>query len=173
MTDNRLFRRRWGRPARIQIFATFLPQHQEISMPNPHYERKWWSELPETAQEAALTLGYTQETWDADSKIPYDFQDFHECSNDEKESAMYLGLDPIKKKLDIWWDDTDKKTLAEAKVLGWSKETWDKDWQIEHLPCNKWYWDEMTSTQQKAARHFGYTKGTWDETWEVEEKKVR
>lgn len=141
-------------------------------MPKEYYADKWWGDMPEKAQKAAKSVGYTKETWDADAKIPYDDKTFFQCSETERQAAMFLGLDPIKKKLNLWWDDVDKATQEQALALGWTKELWDDDWEIEDLPIDKVSWADLDKKQQKAANHFGYTKATWDETWTEEDLKT-
>lgn len=140
-------------------------------MPKEHYADRWWDAMPEKAHKQAAVMGYSKETWDADSKIPYDSKAFKDCTNEEKQAAMFLGLNPIAKKLNIWWDDVDPATKEHAAALGWTKELWDDDWEIEHLPIDKVYWGDLSTAQQKAAHHFGYTKATWDETWAEEDMK--
>lgn len=127
--------------------------------------------MPSKAHIAAVALGYTQESWDADAKIPYDAKVFHECTEAERQAAMFLDLNPIAKKLNIWWHDVDAKTKEQALVLGWTPELWDDAYEIEHLPIDKVYWGDLTAAQQKAANYFGYTKATWDETWAEEDMK--
>jgi hypothetical protein len=149
---------------------------EETTMPGKHFADKWWTEMPPSAHKAAEALGYTQQTWDADAEVAYDKKTFFECSEAEKQAAMFLGgsMNPISYKLDIWWDELDKKTKDEAAVLGWTKENWDDDWNLEDLPINEKYWADMTSKEQKALQHFGYSKATWDETFEdMDFKKVQ
>ncbi len=52
-------------------------------------------------------------------------------------------------------------------VLGWTKESWDDDWNIQDFPIEHKYWKELTDAERNAANHFGYTRITWDETDEV------
>jgi hypothetical protein len=129
-----------------------MPPHHK------HFAGQWWSEMPEIAHKAATTLGYTQETWDADAKIPYDDKTFNQATEVEKKAACFLGLPPLRKKLSTaYWKDLDKATQGFATDLGWTQEKWDDDWEIEHLEVEKLYWDELSPKQQKAAGHFGYT----------------
>jgi hypothetical protein len=134
-----------------------------------HFRR--WVSLQLTIKYAAK-LGYTKETWDADAAIPYDSKTFFQCTDEEKQAAMFLGLNPIDKKLNVWWADLDKATKDHAIALGWSEEKWDDDWEIYHLPIDKLYWADLDKAQQKAANHFGYTKATWDETFAEEDMKT-
>jgi hypothetical protein len=129
----------------------------------------WWEEMPPKAIKAAKALGYDQEKWDNDYEVPYDGKTFQQATAGEKHAAMFLGMSPIHKKLNVWWDDLDKKTKDAAEVLGWTKEKWDDDWDVTDLPCEEWSWDDMTKKQKDAANHFGYSKATWDETFEEEE----
>lgn len=109
-------------------------------------------------------MGYTKETWDADAEIEYDEKDFADCTVQEKHAAMYLGMNPIDEKLDIWWSETDDETKAFATVLGFDQHKWDEDWELKDLPCEHWYWKDMTEEQKDAAIHFGYSRALWDET---------
>lgn len=141
-------------------------------MPKEYYADMWWDAMPEKAHKAATTLGYKKETWDADTKIPYDDKTFFQCTDVEKQAAMFVGLSPIAKKLNVWWGDLDQATKDHAIALGWTMELWDDDWEIEHLPIDKLYWADLDKKQQKAANHFGYTKATWDETWDEGDLKA-
>lgn len=135
------------------------------------YSEQWWDDMPEVAHKFATKIGYNKEKWDSDSTIPYDTKTFFQCTNEEKQAAMFLGLSPIDKKLNVWWSDLDQATKDQAIALGWSEEKWDDDWEIYHLDIDKKYWDELDKAQQKAANHFGYTKATWDETYAEEDMK--
>ena len=135
------------------------------------YSEQWWDDMPEVAHKFATKIGYNKEKWDSDSTIPYDTKTFFQCTNEEKQAAMFLGLSPIDKKLNVWWSDLDQATKDQAIALGWSEEKWDDDWEIYHLEIDKKYWDELDKAQQKAANHFGYTKATWDETYAEEDMK--
>lgn len=53
-----------------------------------------FDELPENAQAAAVTLGYTQETWDNDeTPADLDDSDWDELSKDEQDAAKVFGYD--------------------------------------------------------------------------------
>ena len=94
------------------------------------YHSKDWKDLPASAQKAAKALGYTQETWDGDGKVPYDAKTFFQCTEEEKHAAMYLGMSPIDTKLQIYWSELDQPTKDAALVLGWTQEKWDDDWEV-------------------------------------------
>lgn len=64
------------------------------------YDDYDWDELPEEAKQAALTLGYTKEIWDADG-------------------------DPATE--DKYWKDLTPKEKEAAVLLGYDQEAWDKD----------------------------------------------
>lgn len=138
----------------------------------PHdkrYDEKYWDDMPDVAHKAAATLGYTKESWDADGSVPYDTKTFFQCTNPEKQAAVFLNLKLIEKKLNVWWSDLDKPTMDHAAALGWSQATWDDDYEIVDLAVDKVYWKDLTAPQQAAALHFGYTKATWDETWAADD----
>jgi hypothetical protein len=120
------------------IFATFTPlpkiytttKPYETNMPRHEHEynNMYWDDMPEAAHKAAAILGYTKESWDADSPVPYDSKSFFDCTNAEKQAAMFLNLNPIAKKLNVWWEDLDQATKDQALALGWTQEKWDDDW---------------------------------------------
>ena len=87
-----------------------------------YYADWWWEDLPPRAQKAAKAMGYTKSTWDGDNDIAYDSKPFEDLTVQEKHAAMYLGMNPIDEKLDIWWEDTDSDTKAHAVVLGWDQQ---------------------------------------------------
>jgi hypothetical protein len=135
-------------------------------MPKEYYADWWWDDLPEKAKKAAAVLGYDKTKWDNSESIPYDSKTYKECSEAEKQAAMFLGMNPLATKFEIYWSECDQKTKDEAVVLGYNQENWDDDWYPEDLPCNEWSWSTMTDAQKKAAMYFGYTQSTWDETWD-------
>lgn len=87
-----------------------------------YYEDWWWEDLPPRAIKAAESLGYSKSTWDDDDEVAYDKKPFAECTLQEKHAAMFLGINPIDEKLDIWWEDTDSTTQSHAAVLGWDQQ---------------------------------------------------
>jgi hypothetical protein len=137
-----------------------------MSPPEDHiYNEMYWDDMPEIAHTAAKTLGYTKETWDDDEAVPYNDKAFSTCTNPEKQAAMFLNLNPIASKLNVWWEDLDETTKEHATAIGWTSDKWDEDYEIEHLDVEHLFWSELDSKQQAAASYFGYTKATWDETW--------
>lgn len=118
--------------------------------------------MPQKAQLAAMKMGYTAQLWDEDATIPYDSKKFHETTKDERLAAMYLGLNPIDAKLDIWWDEVDKETQRYAIDIGWDKEKWDDHWELHDLSVEQLYWNDLSDKQRRAASYFGYCKYTWD-----------
>ena len=89
--------------------------------------------MPEKAHKAALALGYTAESWDSDARIPYDDKTFFECTLQEKQAAMFLGMSPIDSKLQVWWSELDQPTKDAALAIGWTQETWDDDWEVSRF----------------------------------------
>lgn len=120
--------------------------------------------MPPRAQKAAQVLGWTKATWDADEDVAYESKAFADCTVQEKHAAMYLGMNPIDEKLDIWWSETDDETKAHAAALGWDQHKWDDDWAIQDLPCEHIYWKDLSDEQKDAAIFFGYSRSLWDET---------
>ena len=68
---------------------------------------------------------------------------------------MIVGLNPIDKCEDIWWEDADEETKKAAKALGFDQHKWDHDWTIQDLPCEELYWKDLSNEQRQAARYFG------------------
>lgn len=130
--------------------------------PLADYSKMWWEDMPQKAQLAAIKMGYTAQLWDEDASIPYDQKKFHETKKDERLAAMYLGLNPIAAKLDIWWEEVDKETQGYAIDIGWDNKKWDDDWELHDLPAEELYWNDLSDKQRKAATYFGYCKYTWD-----------
>ena len=98
--------------------------------PKIYYADKYWKDMPEKAHKVAAVLGYTEQLWDGDEQIPYDGKSFFECTEQEKKAAMFLGMNPIDYKLQIWWSDLDQATKDAALGVGWTQETWDDDWEV-------------------------------------------
>ena len=134
---------------------------------NCYYNDMYWADMPEVAHKAAEMLGYTGETWDNDDSVPYDEKEFAACTTAEKQAAMFLHLNPIGKKFNVWWEDLDETAKEHAINIGWTSDKWDEDYEIEHLEVEQLYWADLDTKQKEAASYFGYTKATWDETWEA------
>ena len=134
---------------------------------NCYYNDMYWADMPEVAHKAAETLGYTGETWDNDDSVPFDEKEFAACTTAEKQAAMFLHLNPIGKKFNVWWEDLDETAKEHAINIGWTSDKWDEDYEIEHLEVEQLYWADLDTKQKEAASYFGYTKATWDETWEA------
>ena len=87
---------------------------------------------------------------------------------------MFLGMDPIDKLEDVWWTDLNDTTKDHAKVLGYTKDKWDDDWEIDDLPVDKKNWKDLTKDETKAAKHFGWSEQSWNGTYQAETfSKVR
>lgn len=115
-------------------------------------------------KQAAETLGYkTKEDWDESIHLPYMDKEFVELTHDEKQAMRLVGLEPIDKFDDIWWEDCDAVSKKAAETLGFDEHKWDHDYAIRDLPVEEKYWKELSEEQRKAARYFGYNRSTWDE----------
>ena len=90
-------------------------------------------------------------------------KEFVELTHDEKQAMRLVGLEPIDKFHDIWWEDCDAVTKKAAETLGFDEHKWDHDYAIRDLPVEEKYWKELSEEQRKAARYFGYNRSTWDE----------
>ena len=91
-------------------------------------------------------------------------KEFAELTHEEKQAMRIVGLEPIDKFEDIWWEDADEHTKKAAKALGFDQHKWDHDYAISDLPVEESYWNDLTTEQRQAARYFGYNRSTWDET---------
>lgn len=90
-------------------------------------------------------------------------KEFVELTHDEKQAMRLVGLEPIDKFDDIWWEDCDAVSKKAAETLGFDEHKWDHDYAVRDLPVEEKYWKELSEEQRKAARYFGYNRSTWDE----------
>ena len=90
-------------------------------------------------------------------------KEFVELTHDEKQAMRLVGLEPLDKFEDIWWEDCDSVSKKAAASLGFDEHKWDHDYAISDLEVEDKYWKELSEEQRKAARYFGYNRSTWDE----------
>ncbi|KAG7338013.1 Jacalin-like lectin domain containing protein [Nitzschia inconspicua] len=140
-------------------------------MPPHHgYADKWfWEELPVSARKAASILGYDENSWDAAEPVAYHGKPFQDLTDDEKRAATYLGRNPLEFKLkNVQWNTITEEMKKYASALGWTEETWNRNFPIRDLDVDKLYWKELSQEQKEAASYFGYNQNLWDETNEKE-----
>lgn len=108
--------------------------------------------------------------WDAAEKVAYHAKPFEDLSADEKRAALYLGRSPLDYKLkNIKWEAINDTMKRHATALGWTEDTWNRNFPIYDLDIEYLYWSELTDEQKDAACYFGYNQNLWDETHEEED----
>ena len=85
------------------------------------------------------------------------------CSNESQDEAVpeeeEKAPDPSEYE-DCSWRKLPPHVQTAAKVLGYTKELWDKDGTPE---SDEKDWDELNPEEQKAAKILGYNRQTWDD----------
>jgi hypothetical protein len=75
----------------------------------PKYKDCWYEDLPEEARKAATVLGWdSKDKWDQSVDVPYRAKTFDQLTMNEKRAAVFLQIDLIGDKLDIFWAQTDE-----------------------------------------------------------------
>lgn len=88
---------------------------------------------------------------------------------DEKRAATYLGRCPLDYKLkNTQWNTVGKDTKKFATILGWTEDTWNRNFPIYDLDIEHMYWNELSDEQKEAAVYFGYNENLWNQTEEEE-----
>lgn len=147
----------------LRIRSSVL-QKKNVNMPHHfNFTHHNWADLPPQALKAARILGYTQDIWDEEKNLPYYNKTMATASIQEKQAAMYLGMDPLWEKCDLDWKDIDSMTKDYATTLGWDETKWDEDWDIVDLEIEHKFWKDLTHKERQAAEYFGYIQCTWDE----------
>jgi len=142
-----------------------------------------WAEMPETIQEAAEVLGFTQETWDFDENKKIDSKRWSDLNRKEKDAARKVGwtrwswnveefdastLNPTSSGTTYpyaWaptmWDDLPEDVRSAAEYLGYNEEMWD---DAEFLPLLKTKWEKLSGAQRSAALEIGYDEQNWNDS---------
>lgn len=97
-------------------------------------EKKGWSALSSNERDAAVTLGFTEGTWD--------------CFINHYEQYS--------------WEDLEARGVQQHyRDLGWSEGHWTHE--IEGVPYTeaRW-WDQLTSVEKQAANNLCYFEPNWD-----------
>jgi hypothetical protein len=75
----------------------------------PKYKDMWYEDLPAEAREAATVLGWDEkEKWDQSVDVPYRAKKFDQLTMAEKRAAIFLQIDLIAEKYDIYWAQCDE-----------------------------------------------------------------
>ena len=119
-------------------YATSIPTEEDTAMMDLSNED--WLELPNDMKNAAISLGYTQETWD-------------ETMDDDE-------IMPFDKK---WNELTNTQQDAVSRLFGYNPETWDEEYlQSVMTTLDEQDWDELTPNIQQAATILGFNQQSWD-----------
>jgi hypothetical protein len=103
--------------------------------------------------------------WDNAEPVTYHSKAFEDLSSDEKRAALFLGRSALDFKLkSVKWNTLTDVTKGHATTLGWSEETWNRNFPIYDLDINEYWWSEMSYEQKQAATFFGYNENLWDES---------
>jgi hypothetical protein len=55
-----------------------------------------------------------------------------------------------------------------ATLLGWTEDTWNRNFPTHDVSIHEYYWKESSDEQKEALAYFGYNENLWDETWNEE-----
>jgi hypothetical protein len=107
--------------------------------------------------------------WDNGERVAYHAKAFEDLTSDEKRAAVYLGRNPLDYKLkSVKWNTITDEMKKYATILGWTEETWNRNFPIHDVESNNLYWKEMSDEQKEAAIFYGYNENLWNETEEEE-----
>jgi hypothetical protein len=107
--------------------------------------------------------------WDNAQPVAYHSKAFEDLSSDEKRAALYLGRGSLDFKLKgVKWNTITDAMKQNATILGWTEETWNRNFPIYDLDINECWWSELSYEQKQAATFFGYNENLWDETQKEE-----
>ncbi|KAL7536791.1 hypothetical protein ACHAXR_011395 [Thalassiosira sp. AJA248-18] len=158
---------RWGAEVRFGEFKYGKPP-DELWDIWPKYEDSTWLDITEEAREAAIVLGYTQQSWmSSSSSNPIESKMWGQLTNDEQAAAHTLGFNS-----DIWaqfttlWkdkgdsdDDTDEAESSDGSV----EDDDDSSDDASHSPFMSLNWNDLPGDARLAAETLGYTQPTWDD----------
>lgn len=137
-----------------------------------HYNGMKWIDLPMSTKAAAMTLGYTEDSWNIGAKVATDYLTWENLSPEEEMAATLLEY------TQATWDAkvataADAATDSEGHHSSWgqsTEETTDADADTEDesggdttgvVDFLSMTWDELPETQQLAAVDLGYDQTTW------------
>lgn len=157
----------------VELTPTSQPTKSPVAgsssyIANPMNRFLLWSWLFDVSQHAAETLGYDEESWNANSLPMVESLVFDDLTTEQKEAAYVLGLAPAV----VWdcninhyqgysWDELKEVKVQEYyTTLGWNKDSWNVlAWppKTDGAP-----FDTLTQEQQAAAKQLCYREETWD-----------
>ncbi|KAG7368668.1 MATE efflux family protein [Nitzschia inconspicua] len=137
------------------------------------YDEFDWDDLPSNIQEAAATLGYTEELWNNDQEPNTSDKEWDLLTEEEKKAAAVLGFNRKKWDMDsstgsdsggegyddMDWSDLPQNVKKAAQTLGYTESMWNND---QDCPLEDKKWRELTSEQKNAAKILGYNRRLWD-----------
>ena len=125
-------------------------------------------------QAAARVLGYTQASWDNDSrqeKQPASSNKYwNQLTHDERAAAAVLGYseltwDKLPAAMHKTWSQLLEHERAAARVLGYAASSWDNTSRQRRKPISMAKgWAQLTLHERAAAALLGYTEEAWDGT---------
>ncbi|KAG7368666.1 Mu-like prophage I protein [Nitzschia inconspicua] len=137
------------------------------------YDEFDWDDLPSNIQEAAATLGYTEELWNNDQEPNTSDKEWDMLTDEEKKAAAVLGFNRKKWDMDsstgsetggkgyddMDWSDLPQNVKKAAQTMGYTESMWNND---QDCPLEDKKWRELTSEQKNAAKILGYNRRLWD-----------
>ena len=121
-----------------------------------------WNDMTAEQEDAAMLLGWDEESWNADSS------DVDEDQDEDEDEEVYIpaasaGMVAMGGD-DVWnnysWSELNEEQRNAAILLGFTQDMWDYGGQPD--VTNEW-WDEMTTEEENAAALLGWDKESWDE----------
>lgn len=142
----------------------------------------WWmdedfEDMPKEVQNAVLTFGFTQETWDEGARVPDFNQDWPDLTDKQRDAAKVLGYteeiwcedfdeeeEYLQEEYEAWdWEELPANVQEAATVLGFTPAGWDDD---QNIPAFDKDWEELTTEEQQAAITIGWDRDDWCEEYE-------
>jgi len=186
MADRREFYPEWmwdDLPSDVQKAAKqfgFTKNEWDNDIPVMGFDVEW-NQLADGKKEAAITLGYDEESWCASEEDYVEEQadnwldsDWAELPNNVKKAAKVFGFDSDKwdNELDVPafsndWEELTKQQQNAAITLGYTENIWcdDKEEWVESEEAVQWMnedWETLPSDVKQAAKLFGFNKYKWD-----------
>jgi len=122
------------------------------------YNDYGWKDLPTNVQNAALTLGWHQRSWNLNIETEIYKMNWKELTTEQKAAATLLGLDK-----NTWCTISDDQYYEEADYATSEPTSWDTsagtspETDGEDLYYRDYDWEELPEEAKAAAAKFGYT----------------
>ena len=128
-------------------------------------------------QDAARTLGYTQNSWDNLSgyvgQPASSNRQWMQLTDRERRAAIRLGYRqtlwdgletvPAPASENKAWSELSDGERRGAMRLGYNQQNWDDETGTARQPeISEYEWEDMDANQQNAARALGYSRTSWD-----------